>query len=192
MLANESDTDKARLDYAGAIATYSGRIVYPLNPDPADLDIEDIAHALSNQCRFTGHTKYFYSVAQHSYLASLYVPQKWALWGLLHDASEAYLSDMARPIKKMPEFGEFYLAAEDRLMGAVVERFGLEPILPMPQAVKEVDDLLLGNEILTLMPEHEIYSGWKGTAPLVPGALSYMAPIVAKEMFLARYKELTR
>jgi len=190
MLAN--DTDKARLDYAGGIATYSGRIVYPLSPDPADLDIEDIAHALSNQCRFTGHTKYFYSVAQHSYLASLYVPQKWALWGLLHDASEAYLSDMARPIKKMPEFGEFYLAAEDRLMQAVVERFGLEPILPMPQAVKEVDDLLLGNEILTLMPEHEIYSGWKGTTPLTPGALSYMAPIVAKEMFLARYKELTK
>lgn len=184
------ETDKARSDYAGGIATYTGNIIYPLNPDPADIYIEDIAHALSNQCRFTGHTRYFYSVAQHSMLVSEIVPDKYRMWGLLHDASEAYLSDMARPIKKMPEFGEFYLAAEDKLMAAVIERFGLENILPMPRSVKEADDILLGNEILNLMPTHEVYSGWEGTPQLRTGALTYMAPADAEALFLATYTYL--
>ena len=70
------------------IETVSGRKFYFLNPNPEDIDIEDIAHALSMQCRFTGHTKWFYSVAEHAIWVSYLVPVHLALEGLLHDASE--------------------------------------------------------------------------------------------------------
>src|SRR4051794_32940266 len=92
----------------GLIITSTGKWFDVFNPNPADVDIEDIVHALSMQCRFTGHTKEFYSVAQHSVLVSLTCPSVDALYGLVHDGSEAYLSDIARPVKKHPAFGPFY------------------------------------------------------------------------------------
>lgn len=134
----------------GAIVTYTGKAIEPLNPDPALICIEDIAHSLSNVCRFTGHTRFFYSVAQHSVLASRMVPHEHALTALLHDASEAYLSDFARPIKQQPEFGDVYRVIEERLMLAIVVRFGIE--WPMPPAVKHADEVLLRTEQRDLMP----------------------------------------
>ncbi|MFG0247924.1 MAG: phosphohydrolase, partial [Phycisphaeraceae bacterium JB051] len=76
------------------IQTYTGKAFYPLREDPGIIDIRDIAHALSLQCRFNGHCSDFYSVAQHSVHVSEVVPQAFALWGLLHDAAEAYMSDL--------------------------------------------------------------------------------------------------
>src|SRR5688500_14252940 len=85
------------------IRTYTGKEFYPLKPELDKIDIEDIAHALSNLCRFTGHTKQFYSVAQHSVLASefvrVYDNPHLNLFVLLHDASEAYICDISRPLK---------------------------------------------------------------------------------------------
>src|ERR1017187_10636100 len=78
----------------GSITTFSGIHFWPLLPNPADIRIEDIAHALSNQCRFAGHAREFYSVAEHSVRVSQLCPPEDALWGLLHDASEAYLTDV--------------------------------------------------------------------------------------------------
>src|SRR5271165_7548492 len=82
------------------IQTYTGRVMYPLDPRPEEINIIDIAHALSNLCRFTGHVRTFYSVAEHSVRVSQHCDPKDALWGLLHDASEAYLADMSRPMKR--------------------------------------------------------------------------------------------
>src|SRR6266496_1501995 len=97
---------KTRTTKGGAIMTYSGELITPLNPDPDDIQIEDIAHALSNQCRFSGHCKQFYSVAEHSCRVSDLCSYEHQLGGLLHDGTEAYLSDIARPIKQQPGFGE--------------------------------------------------------------------------------------
>ena len=87
------------------IQTMSGVIFYPLDPRPEEIRIEDIAHALSHQCRFAGHCREFYSVAEHSVRVSRELPQEFMLWGLLHDASEAYLVDLPRPIKRWSAMG---------------------------------------------------------------------------------------
>lgn len=146
------------------IQTYTGRQVFPFAPRPEDIDIEDIAHALSNQCRFTGHTREFYSVAQHSCLVSHHCDT--ALEGLLHDASEAYLADMAKPIKEfLPEYKEI----EDRLMRAIAAKFSFR--YPLSASVKEADARALKTEQRDLL-----------CAPLVPcpwseGILPYESPI---------------
>jgi len=151
------------------IQTATGRAFYPLDPDPSEICVEDIAHALSHQCRFSGHCKSFYSVAEHSVRVAYYIEKNYqsgyyteargnlhhvpvrdlALWGLLHDASEAYLVDLPRPLKRSPGFGEHYKAAEDRLTAAIVKRFGL--LEKEPDCVKIADNVLLVTEARDLM-----------------------------------------
>src|SRR6266516_3714044 len=115
---------------AGEIILASGKWFNVFDPKPEDIDLKDIAHALANQCRFTGHVREFYSVAQHSVLVSQFCDASDAQWGLLHDASEAYLSDIARPIKKHPDFGPFYLKVEDGLTAAIMKAFDLTKDIP--------------------------------------------------------------
>ena len=107
------------------IITYAGIWINPLEPKKEDIDIRDIAHALSLVCRGNGHVKYFYSVAQHS--ISCYMEakargysKKVQLACLLHDASEAYLSDITRPVKrKLTE----YQVIEQRLQNLIWEKY---------------------------------------------------------------------
>ena len=133
----------------GVMGTYTGRLIKPLDPDPEQIAIEDIAHALGNSCRYTGHVRKFYSVAQHSVLCSEIVPDELKLTALLHDASEAYLSDISRPIKSQPEFGDIYKKFEERLEAAIAERFDL--IYPYPPEIKAADLTLLRTEYRDLM-----------------------------------------
>lgn len=128
----------------GYIRTFTGAHFNPLEPDPELIDPIDIAHALALVNRFTGHTHAPFSVAQHSCLVHDNVSDEHKLWGLMHDASEAYLSDMARPVKIQPEMN-FYREAEEKLMEAIANRFDLK--LPMPKEVKKIDDTLLHTEI---------------------------------------------
>src|ERR1019366_10480236 len=124
----------------GFIGTFSGLRFWPLGPNPAKILIEDVAHALAHQCRFSGHASKFYSVAEHSvHVSRLCLPEH-ALWGLLHDASEAYLVDLPRPLKLLPEFAA-YREAERRLQRAVAVRFGLPE--DQPASVTEADDTML-------------------------------------------------
>lgn len=126
--------------------TFTGRKFYPMHPSPEDVFPEDIAHALSLLCRYNGHVLRFYSVAEHCILLSHAVSEENALWALLHDATEAYVGDMVRPLKRsMPQ----YVEAEDRVMRAIAERFGIS--YDMPSEVKEADSRILLNEKAALM-----------------------------------------
>lgn len=137
MLINDTIAD-------GYIRTFTGKHINPLDPDPELIDPLDIAHSLALVNRFTGHTRAPMSVAQHSCLVHDYVGESYRLEALLHDASEAYLSDLARPVKSQEEMN-FYRVAEFKLMEAISEKFDF--IFPLPETVKEADNVLLHTEI---------------------------------------------
>ncbi len=170
--------------------TYSGKHVHPLSPRPEEIDIEDVAHSLSQMCRFLGHTEGFYSVAQHSVHVSEQVPREDALWGLLHDASEAYLCDLPSPIKRDPEMS-IYRIAEDRLMLAVCKKFGLPP--KMPHSVAVADKVLLATEFrdVTTMDDPDWIINECGQKPLWDYHVVPWPPIVAECRFMERFQELT-
>lgn len=169
----------------GRIITHTGKWFNVLDPDPNEVDIEDIAHALALQCRFTGHTNEFYSVAQHSVLVANHCPSEYGIYGLLHDGSEAYLSDIARPIKKHPAFGPFYLAAEEKVQEAIYTHFGLDPI-NVPKCVKEADDVLLRTEARDLMPKSfPVYEGDTLVEDIIP-----WTPARSKREFIVKFMEL--
>ena len=170
------------------IGLFSGGTFDILNPRAEDVRIEDIAHALSQQCRFTGHTKTFYSVAQHSVLASTLVAAPDELWALLHDASEAYMGDMNRPLKHAPEMSRFR-TAEKAAMAAITARFGLDP--KEPAAVKAIDRRLVVSEARDLLP-HSHSEGWESFQDItpLPMAIEPWSPLRAEMMFLERFEEL--
>jgi uncharacterized protein len=144
--------------------TFLGKQFWPLDPRPDEIFIEDIAHALSLQCRFAGHVREHYSVAQHSLLVSQYCPRVDALWGLLHDAAEAYLVDLPRPIKRYSTLGDEYRIIENRLMGTICTRFNLP--LECPGKIKEVDDFILQweqRDLMALPPAQ-----WKEHGAILP------------------------
>ena len=172
--------------FDGFIGTFSGLRFWPLDPNPEKILIDDIAHALAHQCRFGGHASRFYSVAEHSvHVSRLCLPEH-ALWGLLHDASEAYLVDLPRPLKLLPEFAP-YREAERRLQRAVAARFGLPP--DQPASVTEADDTMLwieAHSLLGSIPEEAIRqtrAPFEITDPLLP--------VEAERLFLSRFNELS-
>lgn len=177
------------------VQTFSGKRIHPLNAHPDEICIEDIAHALSNQCRFTGHVKSFYSVSEHSVRCSWIVPEELRLAALLHDASEAYMGDMSRPMKHSSGLlGELYRQYEENLERIIAEKFGLPH--PMPPEIKEADDILLMTERRDLLPHLEwddaCRERWKITKvePLA-STIRPWEPRLAEQMFLNEYEQLT-
>lgn len=170
-----------------SILTYTGRRFYPLQPAKEEVDIRDIAHALSNLCRYTGHTRSFYSIAQHCVLVSREVPEEHALTALLHDAGEAYLADIASPVKKQEEMAP-YRKYEAALEKVIAEAFRLP--FPFPACVKEADLRLYATERRDLMP-HSTNGGWPKQQPLDQKIETWW-PDLAKSMFVQRYYELER
>ncbi|MEM0949571.1 MAG: phosphohydrolase [Pseudomonadota bacterium] len=160
----------------------SGSPFWPTEPRVQDIRIEDIAHSLSQLCRYGGHTSEFYSVAQHSVLVARCVPVEHRLWALLHDAPEAYVVDVPRPLKHQLQG---YKEIENRVMVAVCERFGLPP--EMPPIVKRIDDRITADEALRLM--QPLLPGWQLPEPLnievTPWSCSE-----AKERFLNMFEAL--
>lgn len=140
---------------APVIRTFSGRMVNLVSPTWRDIEIRDIAHALSQINRFTGHTHRPYTVAEHSILASFTNHSELALEKLLHDAHEAYIGDISSPLKRCLS-GHRELAKD--LDGAIGKRFGLA-LWPMHGEVKRVDELLLEAEMQTVMGRGAEISG---------------------------------
>lgn len=144
-------------DPKGWMVTKSGRAFWPCALEPRDVELEDVAHALSNLCRFAGNTRSFYSVAQHSTLAAVIVMHRTgdplvAFAALMHDAPEAFLIDLPRPIKRRPELAA-YLDFEELAERAVAHRFGFAPNLFAHPEVKRADDLMLSIERRDLIGE---------------------------------------
>jgi len=156
------------------IRTFTGIYVNVFEPTPEMICIEDIAHALSNQCRFSGHLPTFYSVAQHCTLMSSGMQEVHQLGALLHDASEAYLLDIPSPIKKRLSN---YKEIEDNLMGLIAQKFGFE--YPLHNRIKQTDTFMLEWEWSTLMLNKKIYS-----------PIDCLKPGEAKSAFLKTYYKL--
>jgi 5'-deoxynucleotidase YfbR-like HD superfamily hydrolase len=174
------------------ILTASGSYVDPLDLDPDTIDIRDVAHALANQCRFSGHVSRFYSVAEHSVrvagmLEASGAPEWVVLWGLLHDATEAYLVDLPSPLKGTRDLGRAYLAAESRAQDAVADAFGLPR--GIPEAVKAADLVMLATERRDLMPAVGEWAILDGVEPL-PTAIVPASPDDAKAAFLEAFEDL--
>lgn len=174
------------------IETFTGERFQPLTPSIDTIWIEDIAHHLSNECRFSGATAVHYSVAEHSFRVSRLL-EIWGhdhddqFWGLMHDASEAYLRDLPTPLKQHPELGDAYRRAEKRLMKAICERFSMPET--QPACVDLADAVMLATEVRDLMPGRPEH--WKGLMvrpderEIIP-----WEPKFAEQRFLARFREL--
>ncbi len=174
--------------------TASGLLFYPLDPRAEDVRIEDIAHGLAGTNRFQGHTRWPYSVAQHSVLVSVVMTNGGSdpvrgLYGLLHDASEFVLTDLPRPLKRQPAFAA-YREAEARLQALIYTACELSPT--EPSDLKVIDRQMLRTEQAALMP------------PPAPGEVRTDQPIFhdvvierwtfeqARAAFLTRFQTLQR
>ena len=166
------------------IETFTGKEFYFLDPTPDSIDIRDIAHSLAFTCRYTGHSKRFYSVAEHSILVSYLANDPLA--GLLHDASEAYITDIASPIKP---YLSNYKELEDMLMGRIASKFGFD--YPFDPDIKDCYATQLKTEAKYLLK-----SGGITWAHLYPTKRQHgikpmcLSPEEAEKAFLERYEEV--
>jgi len=168
----------------GWIYTYSGLKFNAFEPHNDQICIEDIAHALALNCRFNGHIHTHFSVAQHSIIISKLVPKEYALEALLHDAPEAYLTDVPRPIKRfLPECQEI----EDNILEVILKKFGC--VFPLPDCVLEIDHHMVADEAIALWPKRPEWVN-----DFTPNGIE-INPWnwkVSEKLFLERFRELKR
>lgn len=173
------------------IETRSGIHFHFLDPKPEEINIADIGFALANQCRFNGHCHRFYSVAEHSVLVASLVPEEYKLAALLHDASEAYLSDIPSPIKEyLPEYHEL----ESRVQDRVFHRFDVLYSLGYHPEIKKADRQQLRTEAYNLLPSRgEDWEMWKDDKPDFKDGRKPMclAPSDAFGLFMSVFENLT-
>lgn len=167
-----------RWDWVGIIETYTGikADIFDLTHDM--LDIEDIANSLAHICRYGGHVPHFYSVAEHSvhvanWLEDFGYDKQTIITGLLHDAAEAYVGDMVRPLKRHPEFGKYHQQIENEIAQKIHEKFGGK--YPHPDIIHEADRHVYNWEVEYIR-----------TAEIIG-----MQPADAKELFIYTYNNYT-
>ncbi len=168
------------------ISTYLGHRFFPLEPKIDQIHIEDIAHGLAYICRFNGQTTQFYSVAQHSLMVCDLVADDYKFAALLHDAAEAYLGDMVKPLKRLlPEFAEI----EHRVSAIIAEAFNIPE--SDYSAIKQADLIALATEKRDLMPNStEAWLDLTGYEPL-PEPIIPLPPLEAKQAFLTAFTRLS-
>lgn len=176
----------------------SGRKFWPLDPRAEDVEIDDIAQALSNVCRFGGRCIDFYSVAQHSVWVARYVEREWpdrpllALHALMHDAAEAYLGDVVRPIKpamvvERDNTYEPFARTEARVMRAICMRFAMPAPTGFELAlIKDADNVALATEARALMGDPR----WPGLPSPAPERIEFLTPRAARTQFLSHFHRL--
>jgi hypothetical protein len=185
--------------------TYTGVAFDFTNIRPEDINLEDIAQSLSMQCRFNGHTDVFYSVANHSVLVSRIVPADAAAWGLLHDAAEAYVCDLPRPVKEHLRtfewilgekvwLGSRYDLLERNVAECIMERFGFDPEFgnidkSVFDAVMYADNVLLATEKRDLMTA-PCDRDWGELPQPMTQTIVPWSPNMARSRFLSRAREL--
>lgn len=169
------------------VSTYLGNRFNPVDGRIDNIHMEDIAHGLAFQCRFNGQTSEFFSIAQHSLIVADLVPAHLRLAALLHDASEAYLGDVVKPLKALlPNFKEIERRVED----AIAERFSVDGF--GDPLIKRADMISLATEKRDLMPHStEDWSYLEGIDPL-PSPLEPMSPQSAKRAFLIEVSKALR
>lgn len=149
------------------IRTYTGGKFHPFAPKPDEVSILDIAHSLSQQCRFSGHTRKFYSVAQHSVLVARHLTFRatnFLLAALLHDAPEAYLVDLPTPIKRNVSFTDEWRRLDSWIADSINEAFWVTTAGTV-RIIKEIDHRMLLTEQRDLMcgaDLNEMNIGWRG------------------------------
>ncbi len=180
----EADQDQTVEAYRDCwMQTLTGKKLYLLNPQPGQIDIEDIAGALSKMCRFNGHCREFYSVAEHSVLLASKAPLRYKLDALFHDASEAYIADIIRPLK--PHMPGYY-DKENTLMTVIAKKFGFQ--WPMCDEVKRLDVAILGTERNAIMFDTaEDAMMWGNTEPPLDVKIHCWAPKTAYIKFMSAY-----
>lgn len=173
--------------------THTGLRFHPFDPQPDQICVEDIAHALAMNCRFNGHVRRFYSVAEHSVYVSQMVPEEDALWGLLHDAAEAYISDLPKPFKD--GIVDIYGPHEERILEVIATKYDLE--LPYSPEVKKADwGILILERVQALADQSipwesvEAYDSLYGLDMLPEITIGFWSPEEARERFLERFYEL--
>ena len=171
------------------ILTYTGQHYYVCDPSPREVRLADIAHHLAMLCRYTGACAQFFSVAEHSILVSQVVPPEYALAGLLHDAAEAYVGDLSRPLKQSGAV-DGHLEIERRNWHAIAARYGVAPELP--ECVHVADWQVCLAEKAVLMPVDGVpwrHPRYPNTAADVP--IHCMSPYMAEKAFLRRFEQIT-
>jgi len=190
-MPTDVDFSNSAEDSQNRIYTFTGRLVDPFDLKPQDISLQDIAWSLANKVRFTGHCVVPYTVAEHSIIVSGMVPPEDALWGLLHDAAEAYISDIAKPLKKRymiyyPACGEYvsFSVVEEEILGRIGAKFGLS--LPIPQSVHDADKAACVEEMKRMMCQKD----WIEFTKENDRDVDYMSHSVAYFRFMQRYLEL--
>jgi hypothetical protein len=165
--------------------TYTGKQFWPLDPRIDEIDIRDIAHALAYTCRYNGHCNTFYSIAEHSVVMSGFASPENRLAALLHDAAEAYICDVPRPLKKhLAGYG----LIEATLEGLIAEKFDLP--WPWPEEIKILDERILADERDQLMATPP--ADWALRHPPLNAYLPCWRPAEAETVFLTVFENLTR
>jgi uncharacterized protein len=166
-----------KFDWIGTIETVTGVAFDVMNPEPGSVNLTDVAWSISKICRYNGHVPSFYSVAEHSVRVAWWLAERdespeVVLTGLLHDASEAYVGDMVRPLKRHPEFGTIHQQIETKVAAAVHAALG--GIFPHPDSVHDADRAVYEWEV-----DH-----------IRSGATTGWAVDVACDHFLLAYEDL--
>lgn len=162
------------------IQTYSGLYYNYTNPTPEMILLEDIAHHLSNTCRYSGAGSKFVSVAEHSVKVSRLCPELFKAEGLMHDAAEAYLWDIPKPAK--PLYGDVYAKLTEKCDAAIGAKFGIDPELFDAKAIKDADYTMLNYE------GNKLLRHWSEPCPKLPEEVELLgfglSPEAAKALFL--------
>ncbi len=166
--------------------TFTGKQFWPLDPKPEDVNLEDIAQGLANQCRFNGQCKEFYSVAQHCVIVSKIVPPNQALAALLHDASEAYTGDLVSPLKK--NLSKEFKGIETKIEEIIFEHFGITNV--DHKIIKQADKIALVTEMRDVMSAPPQKWNEDGLYEPLKEKIIPLNSYEAKKLFLERFKEL--